>query len=288
MWHRLALRPAIPLALMIVFVAGATQADGPTDHSALDKQLSDALRDMHNRAADLFNVQKDYHGAYRMFQGGLYMTRPLLAYRPELQQMIDSGMQDSEKLASVPERAMRLHKTIEDVRAKLKPAAAAKPPEVKVPESKPPESKAPMNPAPAAPKPLESPFPPPGAATTLWKKLGSDDGVKKVVDTFVTLVITDPKIDFTRGGKFPITTKEQEDAIKSKLVAYISSVSDGTIVYTGKSMADVHKGMAITAEQFDALAASLKIALSTNKVADADIEELMKKVNATKADIVGK
>ena len=286
MGHRQALRQFALFGLMILFVVGAGRADAPADQAAFDKQLSDALRDMHNRAADLFNVNKDYPGAYRMFQGGLYMARPLLAHRPDIQQILDAGLQDAEKVPSMPERAMRLHKTIEDMRAKLKGAAAAKPP-----ESKPPETKPPANPAPAPPPKADpSPFPPPAppAANSLWKRLGGEDGVKKVVDTFVTLVISDPKIDFTRNNKFPIGTPEQENALKAKLVAFISSVSEGSIVYTGKSMADAHKGMAITAEQFDALAASFRIALASNKVADADIDELMKKIATTKADIVGK
>jgi truncated hemoglobin YjbI len=53
-------------------------------------------------------------------------------------------------------------------------------------------------------------------------------------------------------------------------------------------MAEAHKGMNITAEQFDRLLVSLRVALQNNKIADADIEELMKKVEATRGDIVGK
>jgi hemoglobin len=256
---------------------GSTRAEEPADKSAVDRQLSDALRDMHNRAADLFNVAKDYNGAYRMFQGGLYVVRPLLNHRSDVQQILDQGMQESERLASLPDRAMRLHRTIEDMRAKLRPAGEVKPGEPKpaLPPSTPPPP--PANPIPATPP----------AANTLWKRLGGEDRIKKVVDNLVTLVISDPAVDFSRNGKFKFAAKEEED-LKAKIVAFISSVSDGPIVYYGKSMAEAHKGMAITAQQFDTFTASLRVALKNNSVAEADTDELMKKVEATKADIVGK
>jgi hemoglobin len=253
-------------------IAGFIRAEGPSNPSSQDRQLADALRDMHNKAADLFNGAKDYNGAYRMFQGGLYVVRPLLNHRPDVQAILDQGMQEADRVASLPDRAMRLHKTIEDVRAKLRPASETKPAPATPPITNPPTNATP---------------PPPVAPEKLWTRLGGETRVKKVVDNFITLVILDPNVDFTRGGKFKFTQVE-EDALKAKLVAFISSASDGPIPYTGKSMAEAHKGMNITAEQFDRLLVSLRVALQNNKIADADIEELIKKVEATRGDIVGK
>ena len=268
-WQRL-----IVLATCLAGIAGLVRAEGPANPSAMDRQLADALRDMHNRAADLFNGAKDYNGAYRMFQGGLYVVRPLLNHRPDVQQILDSGMQEADRAASLPDRAMRLHKTIEDMRAKLRPASEVKPADSKI------------GPPPATNPPTNA-TPPPPIAEKLWTRLGGETRVKKVVDNFITLVILDPNVDFTRGGRFKFTPAE-EDALKAKLVAFFSSASDGPIPYTGKSMAEAHKGMNITAEQFDRLIALLRVALQNNKIADADIEEVMKKVEATRGDIVGK
>lgn len=270
MSHRLWANIAVFAVIVGLASTSGFTADPPADKSAFDRQISDSLRDMHNKAAELFNTAKDYNGSYRMFQGGLLVVRPMLSHRPDVQQLLDQGLQEAEKLASLPDRAMRLHKTIEDMRAKLRP-----PLEVKAGDPKP------------APPPAPNPNPAP-TTQTLWQRLGGEERVKKVVDQFVVLIITDPKIDFSRGGKYKIVTKEDEEALKSKLVAYISQASDGTIPYTGKSMIDAHKGMSVTAEQFDTLAASLRVALKNNNVADADIDELMKKVEATRADIVGK
>jgi truncated hemoglobin YjbI len=293
------LRRAAAFAWVGLFLAGAAAAQD-VEKASIDKQLSDALRDMHNRAADVFNVAKDYNGAYRMFQGGLYLARPLLNHRPDVQLILDSGLQEAERMPSLPDRAMRLHKTIEDMRAKLKPGAPPAPPAgepkpapANPPPSTPSTSPPPVNPMPTTPPPitppLSEPFPPaPSAPITLWKRLGGEPRVKEVVDNLVTLVINDPKVEFTRGGKFNFTTKEQEDALKAKLVAFISSVSDGSIAYTGRNMADAHRGMQITTEQFDTFAASLRVALNNKKVDAGAADDLMKKVEATRADIVGK
>src|SRR3954452_24973065 len=62
------------------------------DTAAQDKLLGDALKEMHNKAAELYNGG-DPNGCDRLFQGGLYTIRPLLAHRPDLQQAIDEGMQ---------------------------------------------------------------------------------------------------------------------------------------------------------------------------------------------------
>src|SRR5262245_12588915 len=245
MWYRRCQRSAFLLAWGLLCAAGAAAgAQTPTDPAALDKLVSDALRDMHNRAADLFNNTRDYNGSYRMFQGGLYMARPLVAHRADVQKLLDDGLAEAERLASVPERALRLHKAIEDMRAKLKPAAA-----------KPPESPAPMPmpmgtpPSPLAPgtppvKPPDGPaFPPPPAAPlTLWKRLGGEENVRRIVEDFVTLVIIDPKVDFARNNKFKFT-EAKEAELKARLAAFISSVTEGTLAYTGRPMAEVHKDM---------------------------------------------
>lgn len=266
---------------------GAARSEQPAAKPSADQQLSDALRDMHNKAADLFNINKDYTGAYRIFQGGLYVARPLLQHRPDVLQILDQGLQDAERTASMPERAMRLHRTIEEMRGKLRPGGENKPAETKpAPAPSPPLNPNPNPAPPVNPIPNPPPLNPP-PTQSLWKRLGGEDGVRKAVDKFTTMVILDPKINFSRDGKYKLDAKG-EDALKSKFVAYISSISDGTIPYAGRTMADVHKGMAITAEQFDSLVGSLRLAFKQSEAFESDIDELMKKIEATRTDIVGK
>src|SRR5688572_16014232 len=171
---------AFLLAWGVMWAAGgATMAADPPPTAALDRMLYDALKDMHNRAADLYNAG-DPNGCYRMFQGGLLMAKPLLAHRPDVQQLIDQGMQNADRDPSIPRRAQLLHKTIEEVRSRVKPPAAVKPPETPGTTNPPPTSTTPPNPNPARPPassappltggpPLEPPATTPPAADTLWK-----------------------------------------------------------------------------------------------------------------------
>ena len=128
--------------------------------------------------------------------------------------------------------------------------------------------------------------PRPAAADTLWKRLGEENGVIKIVDDLVNLAGADPRVDFTRGGKFKLD-KQKEAELKQRFVAYVSTISDGNVVPTStRSMADVHRGMNITAAEFDAFVGLLKTSLEKNNVAARDVDEVLKKVNATKKDIV--
>src|SRR5262245_13628348 len=108
------------LAVLAAWGVWCGAAAAQADPAALDKLLYDALKEMHNRAADLYNGG-DPNGCYRMFQGGLLMARPLLAHRPDVQQLIDQGMQNADRQASIPQRARVLHETIEAARGKIKP-----------------------------------------------------------------------------------------------------------------------------------------------------------------------
>jgi hemoglobin len=121
--------------------------------------------------------------------------------------------------------------------------------------------------------------------STLWQRLGGEKGVRKVIDDFVDLEHTDPKVDFFRGGKHKLTDQQLTD-LKQKLTEFVSQAAGGPLKYSGKSMKDAHKGMAITKSQFDALAADLKQVLDKNGVKAADRDAVLAAVESTRKDIV--
>jgi hypothetical protein len=132
--------------LALALAAGGAVADDPkpvVDPKAFDKQVVDSLKEVHNRGADLYNVGKDFAGAYRMYEGGLLAVRPLLGHRPDEQKAIDEGLSAADKEPDVARKAFMLHETIEKVRTGLRapPAESKKPGESKkaagvVPEPK--------------------------------------------------------------------------------------------------------------------------------------------------------
>ena len=97
------------------------------------KLALDALKDVHNRGADLYN-DGDPVGCLRMYQAALITVRPFLVHLPAVQKLIDTGLAEAqsyepgptplEKAQTAKRQAFRLHELIEQVRAELKLAIA--------------------------------------------------------------------------------------------------------------------------------------------------------------------
>jgi hemoglobin len=293
-------------ALLLIGAASPSPAaDQPRPTGAASsQQLSELLRDVINRGADLYN-NGDRNGCYRLFQGALMVFRAQLS-DPDLRKAIDAGVAEAEQMPSVDQRAHALRRVLDGVRVKVKAQRAnvgssempRERPEKKaaqpanVPDSKPPEkrpeTKTQPPKAPASKTTEERPEtirPPKLESTTLWDRLGGDSGVKKVIDDFVDLAASDRKVNFDRNGKFKLDAAAVT-RLKEQLRDFISQATGGPYSYRGKSMKEVHRGMGITNAEFDALAADLKQALERNGVGAADIEQVMQVVGAARADIV--
>jgi hemoglobin len=120
---------------------------------------------------------------------------------------------------------------------------------------------------------------------SLWDRLGGEANVAKVVDDFVNSAGKDPKVNFWRDPTF-VPSKEQVTALKKSVVEFVSSATGGPLKYTGKDMKTVHKGMKITDDEFNALAADLKAALEKNGAKAEDVKAVMDAVEGTRKDIV--
>jgi truncated hemoglobin YjbI len=124
-----------------------------------------------------------------------------------------------------------------------------------------------------------------GKAKALWDRLGGETAVKAVVHDFVVLAAGDPKVDFTRGGKFPLDSAGVAN-LEQKLVELISANTGGPFKYTGRDMKSAHAGMGITEAEFNAIAGDLITVLKKYKVPKKEMDELVAIVASTKKDIV--
>jgi len=258
-WLRCWTTPVLAACLMVA--AGdltrgeEKKSEPPLDREKQNKVIHESLRGVINRGADLFNGG-DWNGCYRLYEGALLGVEPLLDHRPALQKTIKDALAEAERNPSVPEKAFVLRRAIDTVRKELGGTSAGT---------------------------VDNP------KTTLWERLGGEKGVKLVVDDFVGLAAADPKVNFFRDEK---TKKAYEDdpkkvdVLKEHLVDFISMATKGPRQYTGKSMKDVHKGMAITDEEFDAARADLKKALEKNGVKDPELKQVLDAVEGTRADVV--
>ena len=120
---------------------------------------------------------------------------------------------------------------------------------------------------------------------TLWDRLGGEKNVAKVVADFQKAAGADPKVNASRDGKFKLDEAGKKER-QRLTVEFISSLTGGPLKYSGRSMKDSHKGLAITNAEFDAAAAHFKAALEKNGVAAADVTEALKAWNGTRKDIV--
>jgi|SRR5947209_13923233 len=112
--------------LLTLSVALALAATARPDD--LHRQVSEALYEVHEKGAAVYNTNNDYTGAYRLFQGGLTVAGRLLTDRPDLQKLIADGLAAAERQPTTDRRAFKLHETIEAVRTEL--GKAAKGPDV--------------------------------------------------------------------------------------------------------------------------------------------------------------
>lgn len=84
-----------------------------------DRLVLDALKDIHNRGAELYNAQRPAE-CLAMYDGALRVARPFLAHHPAIQKTIADGLAEVAKTNGAKLQAFRLHEIIEEVRVALK------------------------------------------------------------------------------------------------------------------------------------------------------------------------
>lgn len=126
-----------------------------------------------------------------------------------------------------------------------------------------------------------------GAKKALYERIGGEKALKQVIDDFVATAAVDPNVDFTRGGTWKATDAAVAH-LKLMLFEFMGQAFGGPQKYSGASMQEAHRGMAITQAQFDAIAGHLKAALAKNKVPEAEAGEIMAIAASTAPEIIEK
>jgi hemoglobin len=116
---------------------------------------------------------------------------------------------------------------------------------------------------------------------TLYKKLGGEETIRKVVDYFYDLVLADDTVNHF----FKNTDMEKQRQHQAKFISYALG---GPNQYTGQSMAKAHEGMNIQPTHFDTIVKYLHDALAHFGVSEADIHAALSKVETLRDDIIYK
>lgn len=255
--------PATVVLLLGLGAAAAAEgkppAEGkPFDRTELDRRVVKVVYETALLGTEVYNGGKAEE-CYRLYQGALLALQPLLDHRPKLAASVQAKL-DKARALKAADGAFLLREALDEIQQEIAPGPKREPK--------------------ADPKPDPEP-----KKATLWDRLGGEPGVTKVVTDLLAVAIEDKKVNLLRDGKFKLDAKGVAH-LKRMMVEMVSEATGGPLKYSGKEMKAAHAGMKITAAEFDALAALMVETLKKNKVAQPDIDELMKIVGATKPAIV--
>lgn len=126
----------------------------------------------------------------------------------------------------------------------------------------------------------------------VYQGLGGKEGIKKIVDTFVPMVLADPRIkdsfaDFDME-QLHVRLQEQFCEFAGGPCKYTGKYRDKTMdgVGTVRDMATVHQDLKITNAMFNALAEDLQIAMERNNVPNSVANKLIAKLAPMQRAIV--
>jgi hemoglobin len=117
----------------------------------------------------------------------------------------------------------------------------------------------------------------PGGDGSLFVRLGGMDGVRALVDDLTGRLASDQRIQ-----RFFVKTDFRR--FKGRLVVQLCALTGGPCRYGG-SMTDVHRGLAIKSQHFDAFMEDAAASLTVVRLSARDRVELLKLLRAMKPEI---
>ena len=114
---------------------------------------------------------------------------------------------------------------------------------------------------------------------SLYERLGGSAAISAVIDDFVARCAADARIN----GKFARTDVPR---LTSMLVDQVTMATGGPATYRGRSMPDTHRGMGVTAGEFEALVEDLVATLDRFAVPAAEQQELIAILAPIRSDVV--
>ena len=124
----------------------------------------------------------------------------------------------------------------------------------------------------------------PQAGATLYTRLGGYDAIAAVADDLLPRLMSDSQL-----GRF--WAHRGADGIrreKQLLVDFLCASAGGPLYYTGRDMATSHKGMGITAKDWEIFLHHVQATLDKFQVPERERREILAFVDSTRAEIVEK
>ena len=119
---------------------------------------------------------------------------------------------------------------------------------------------------------------------SLCRRLGGSDAVSMVVKSFLTKMRKD---DADKLGRFWLHRGTDGVAREEQLIVdFVQSATGCDRLYVGRSMADAHRGMGLSAKDWDRTVDFLRTTLNEYKVAPELQNEVVTLVGSTRSSIV--
>ncbi len=119
---------------------------------------------------------------------------------------------------------------------------------------------------------------------TLYARVDGYDAIAAVADDLLPRLVSDPQL-----GRF--WAHRAADSIrreKQLLIDFLCANAGGPLYYTGRDMAASHKGMGISAKDWEIFLGHLHATLDKFQVPEKERREVLAFVDSTRADIVEK
>ncbi len=104
--------------------------------------------------------------------------------------------------------------------------------------------------------------------TTLYERLGGEDSIAAVVDSFYERVLADERV----AHFFEDTDMQKQRAHQTQ---FLSSIAGGPVTYTGTEMDEAHEHLDIHQEHFDAIAELLEETMVEFEIDESDRNEVL-------------
>ena len=115
----------------------------------------------------------------------------------------------------------------------------------------------------------------------LYDRLGTEDGIEAVVETFYDRVLGDDRINDVFEGV-------AMDDLRAHQTAFLAAVTGGPDEYAGQEMRAAHAGLDLDDEEFDVVAGHLDAALDAHGVAAEDRTAVLREVESLRSAVLNR
>lgn len=120
---------------------------------------------------------------------------------------------------------------------------------------------------------------------SLYERLGGVNAIAMVVDRFSDEIVKNPKLN-VNPALHEWNGTGQLAGLKFMRTLWLCKAAGGPFEYTGKDMAEAHKDLHISSQEFDEVGVEIARALDYFKVPDREKQEVLAAIVSHKTEVV--